>query len=379
MIKKLLQTLHAPAERADEKILKQQTDILTDQSLLVDVLNAVSTAVVILNPERQIIFGNRTILEILEKDNVSDITGFRVGEVMGCIHSDEADGGCGTTEFCRMCGAVNAMLSAQKGRVDIQECRITHKEGSKAYDLRVMASPLTVNGLEFTVFSILDIATEKRKDVLERIFMHDLLNTAGGLQGFSRLLRTATEDDLTEYSEIVNNLADKLVDEIQIQRQLMQAENSQLKTKPTQINTHDVLIKVKNTYLNHEVASSRFIVIHPGAEEFTFSSDETLLMRVIGNMTKNALEAIKSGETITLSCSKKDDKIRFSVQNPGEMPQEAKLQVFQRSFSTKGSGRGLGTYSIKLLGEQYLNGKVGFTSSSEEGTIFFGDFPEALF
>ncbi len=131
--------------------------------------------------------------------------------------------------------------------------------------------------------------------------------------------------------------------------------------------------------MNHEVASSRFIVIHPGAEEFTFSSDETLLMRVIGNMTKNALEAIKSGETITLSCSKKDDKIRFSVQNPGEMPQEAKLQVFQRSFSTKGSGRGLGTYSIKLLGEQYLNGKVGFTSSSEEGTIFFGDFPEALF
>ena len=206
--------------------------------------------------------------------------------------------------------------------------------------------------------------------------MHDLLNTAGGLQGFSRLLTTATEEDLTQYSVIVNNLADKLVDEIEAQRQLMQAENDRLKTHVTQINTRDVINKVKETYLNHEVARDRMIAIDPGAGELIFSSDETLLMRVIGNMTKNALEAIKSGETVTLSCGKRDDNIRFSVQNPGEMPQDARLQVFQRSFSTKGTGRGLGTYSIKLLSEQYLNGKVGFTTSSEEGTIFFGDFPE---
>ena len=52
---------------------------------------------------------------------------------------------------------------------------------------------------------------------------------------------------------------------------------------------------------------------------------------------------------------------------------EVQLQVFQRSFSTKGNGRGIGTYSIKLLSENYLNGKVGFTSSVSEGTVFFVD------
>jgi sensor histidine kinase regulating citrate/malate metabolism len=46
------------------------------------------------------------------------------------------------------------------------------------------------------------------------------------------------------------------------------------------------------------------------------------------------------------------------------------LQIFQRSFSTKGAGRGLGTYSIKLLGERYLHGTVSFASSAEQGTIF---------
>jgi sensor histidine kinase regulating citrate/malate metabolism len=46
------------------------------------------------------------------------------------------------------------------------------------------------------------------------------------------------------------------------------------------------------------------------------------------------------------------------------------LQLFQRSFSTKGEGRGLGTYSIKLLTERILNGKVSFTSSMDDGTTF---------
>jgi sensor histidine kinase regulating citrate/malate metabolism len=46
------------------------------------------------------------------------------------------------------------------------------------------------------------------------------------------------------------------------------------------------------------------------------------------------------------------------------------MQLFQRSFSTKGNGRGIGTYSIKLLTENYLKGKVSFFSNEEEGTVF---------
>ncbi len=52
------------------------------------------------------------------------------------------------------------------------------------------------------------------------------------------------------------------------------------------------------------------------------------------------------------------------------MPREVQLQIFQRSFSTKGLGRGLGTYSVRLLTERYLKGSVSFTSSAEFGTTF---------
>jgi len=349
-----IHTQFAPAERADEKIIKHQSDILADQPILIEILNAVSVAVVILNLQRQIVFGNKAFLYMLGRDDLKGVSGLRVGEVMKCIHASTGAGGCGTTKFCKMCGAVNAMLSAQKGNIEILECRITQLEDTRAFDLRVMASPINIKGMEFTVFSVMDIADEKRKEVLERIFLHDLMNTANGLQGYSRLLTTSTEDDLTRYSMIVNKLADKLVDEIEAQKQLIQAENNRLIASLSTINSLYVLTRVKETYMNHDVAIERTIIIDPESQGTIFSSDETLLLRVIGNMTKNALEAIGPQESVTLSCRIINDKIRFSVHNLGEIPQEARLQVFQRSFSTKGAGRGLGTYSIKLLSEQYL-------------------------
>ena len=53
----------------------------------------------------------------------------------------------------------------------------------------------------------------------------------------------------------------------------------------------------------------------------------------------------------------------FWVNNPAVMPREVQLQVFKRSFSTKGSGRGIGTYSMRLLVSRYLGGSVDFEST----------------
>jgi sensor histidine kinase regulating citrate/malate metabolism len=82
--------------------------------------------------------------------------------------------------------------------------------------------------------------------------------------------------------------------------------------------------------------------------------------------------------TITLGFSYLDDGCVFEVCNPDVIPREIQLQLFQRSFSTKGAGRGLGTYSMKLLGEKYLKGTVGFESTEENGTKFFIKLPARL-
>ncbi len=66
----------------------------------------------------------------------------------------------------------------------------------------------------------------------------------------------------------------------------------------------------------------------------------------------------------------------FEVHNQAVMPEAVKLQVFRRSFSTKGGiGRGVGTYSARLLTERYLHGTLRFQSNEGEGTTFVVTLP----
>jgi signal transduction histidine kinase len=107
-------------------------------------------------------------------------------------------------------------------------------------------------------------------------------------------------------------------------------------------------------------------------------TDKHLLRRVLENMTKNALEATSPGADIALGCCGRNGRVRFSVHQPGVIPEDVQLQIFQHSFTTKGKGRGLGTYTIKLLTERYLGGTVWFVSSEKAGTTFFAEYPLLL-
>jgi signal transduction histidine kinase len=131
-------------------------------------------------------------------------------------------------------------------------------------------------------------------------------------------------------------------------------------------------------YSGHQLASGKQIVIDHTSDDVRIQSDQTLLWRVLGNMVKNALEASSAGDMVTLHCQHAGDTVIFGVHNPAFMARNVQLQVFKRSFTTKGDGRGLGTYSIKLLTEQYLGGEVSFHSTREGGTTFMARFPLVL-
>jgi signal transduction histidine kinase len=103
------------------------------------------------------------------------------------------------------------------------------------------------------------------------------------------------------------------------------------------------------------------------------ATDATIARRVLLNAVKNAIEASSFGAEVKFGVSD-GDPVTVSIWNAGEMPASTRHQVFQRSFSTKGKGRGLGTYSMRLLMENYLDGSVVFTSDAA-GTTFTLEFP----
>lgn len=377
----ILETKFAPACRATEEVLATQTIQIQQIPLLDSMFSTVPNAVLILNNERQIIYANSAFRQMLGISDLQQILGMRPGEAINCIHANETKGGCGTTEACSQCGAALAILKAQKGMADVQECRIltnSQDESMTALDLRVWATPNQFGDETYTVFSLADISDEKRRRVLERIFFHDIINTAGAIQGLVDMYIATDDPEELRDSGINTMLAQastQLVDEIQAQSQLMAAESGELTVKPTVFQTGRLLNQLVDLYHNHLVAEGRLIQLAADSHDISLSSDRALLGRVIGNMIKNALEASSPGETVTVGCEQYYDYVRFWVHNPKVMPKHVQLQVFQRSFSTKGDGRGLGTYSMKLLTENYLQGRISFESKPEKGTTFMATYP----
>lgn len=369
MLPDLTSIQFAPAERAPRAdVLQLARRFLDISPSLRAILDAVPDILMALNPQRQVVFANRSLLNFACCTD-AEVLGLRPGEVLGCAHAFDLPTGCGSTEFCVTCGAAQAILNSACGLPDVQECRITRGANGEALDFRVRSTPLVIGDDRFTLLTLSDISEEKRRRALERIFFHDVLNTATAMKAASDLLARRANGDTGDLPQIMRSLVERLIDEIAAQRQLTDAENDDLTVNRTPINVPALLADLARAFIHHQLAEERTIRITP-AGNVEVVSDPVILRRVLANMLKNALEASRPGETVTLGYRPDADEIEFWVHNPGAMPRPVQLQVFQRSFSTKGPGRGLGTYSMKLLGERYLGGRVDFTTSQQAGTTF---------
>jgi hypothetical protein len=325
-----------------------------------------------------VVFANIKLLEILDLEAVENLLGQRPGEVLHCINANREIGGCGTSINCSVCGAVNCILESQKtNQTIVKECRIiSKKEGFQAYDFRVTTSPFHWNDDTFYMFSLIDISSEKRHKALEKIFFHDIMNKTGSLFGFIDLLKNENDIDkikeLIEFLDIINK---DLTEEIRSQRDLSAAESGDLQVKIETNNSIDMINASAIQLKHHEVTKDKTIAVDLKSDSVFFNTDGEMLRRILINMLKNALEAVPVGGIVTIGCNKEKKVIIFWVHNNAFIPEKDQLQIFQRSFSTKGINRGLGTYSMKLLGESYLNGHVGFQSSEKEGTKFYIRLP----
>jgi len=366
----LLLTDFLPAERAPRADVLADHHHLLSFDLVHTLFNTVPSVVLILNPQRQIIFANRALKGILGLTDLVEILGSRPGEALCCVHAKAAPGGCGTTPWCTMCGAGKALAAGLGGKAEVQECRLATHDGRIALDLRVSVSPVELEQRPYLLMVLEDLSAEKRRAVLERIFFHDLLNTVGGVKGYAELLDLADETEREIFTGRLNELADKLIEEINVQRELSAAERGELTLSLEPLDPAEVVASVLRSYERLRVARGKHLHFDRTDEVGLVAGDRTLLQRVFGNMVKNALEAVPPGATVRAGAEQVEHEVRFFVTNPGVLPREVELQLFKRSFSTKGEGRGLGTYSMRLLGEHYLGGRVGYHNGSEGSVTF---------
>jgi nitrogen fixation/metabolism regulation signal transduction histidine kinase len=366
----------APANRATKEDIESLAHRALSDPILQIVFDAIGGYVMVLDKHRQIVVANDELMELLKADPDSSLIGLRPGEALHCVNSTRGPNGCGTSRQCRHCGAVATILSAQAmGKVADGQCTLSYVRDGTPHlvDFRVRVSPLKLGDTEVYIAVFQDISALKWAELQQRMFLHDLANVAMGLSGWSEVLTTETT---TEVATRIVELARQLSENLNSQRLLLQCESGEFHPSLRVLPIETLVTDLKDLF--EPLATARncqFIVNHVHGPS-KLRTDGTLLLRVLGNLVKNAFEASPAGKNVTITIQTVDEQTEFVVHNIGTIPERAAQQLFKRRFSTKGQSRGLGIYAVQVFGEQYLGGHVEFESTEESGTFFRFTLPD---
>ena len=255
---------------------------------------------------------------------------------------------------------------------DTQECSINRitQTTLEALNLQVWSSPMTIEGHELVISSIIDIAHEKALRGFERIFFHDILNAVTGVKGLHHLMALDLPADYADDLDLMRQGIDAIEDIVETQRDFLTVEAHEYHEAFSQIDSREMLDSLAAYCQSFNPGGARRLLIEPRSQAAIFSSDSRIIRRIMVNMIKNALEASAPGETVTLGCDLVPGNVVLWVHNAAFLPKEVQMRLFEKGFSTKGPDRGFGAYSMRLFARQCLGADIAFTSTKDGGTRF---------
>lgn len=362
----------ASAERASQAELAAEIASVVRNPVVQELLVSINGLIAVLDRHRQAVAINSAFLGLLGIDDPGQVLGLRLGEALCCVHAAEEPAGCGTTRFCSTCGAAVATVAALAGERPVERiCALTAERGECRSDMAflVRAHPISVDTGSFILLFLQDITVEQQRAALERTFFHDVGNMLTGLLGASEML--ASQHTGSQLAQVVRLSARRLCREVDIQNCILKNDVLGYRINREETTTAQLLDELGNVFYRHPAALDKRLVSEDAAPVMAVFTDISLALRVMCNMVTNALEATADHGCVRIWFEPDRGAPVFCVWNAGGIPGEVQLRVFQRNFSTKTeAGRGLGTFSMQLLGEKLLGGKVSFSSSDGEGTVF---------
>jgi K+-sensing histidine kinase KdpD len=365
-------TYYAPPERTADKDLAAEIKIVSGNPIVTGLLHSISGLLSVLDEHRQVVALNSSFLDFLGIKDPSAALGLRPGEAIQCVHCHDEPAGCGTTRHCSTCGAAVAMVASLGQDKPVERiCSLSVNKNGATFDLALLvrSHPIVIEQKKFLLLFLQDISVQEQRAALERLFFHDFNNMLTGLVGFSEQL--ALNDSNSSLANRLFQISLRMKKEVEMQRHLMLHGQFCYSPERYDVSPREVLEELKLFFANHPAASNKKIHFSDSLPSIAVASDLSLLLRVLCNMITNALEASGENGTVKVWVEQNSNMVSFCVWNGSSIPEDIALRVFQRNFSTKdGAGRGIGTYSMKLFGENILGGKVDFISSLQDGTTF---------
>ncbi len=147
----------------------------------------------------------------------------------------------------------------------------------------------------------------------------------------------------------------------------------------SEIELNSFITETLNILQTIPVAAGKHLNFSANTTPVNILADRDKLKQVLINLITNACEAVSTGEAISISINKSEDRrICISIHNGGKpIPADILPQLTKPFFTTKASGTGLGLAIVKRIVEAH-DGELGIESGEGAGSIVTVQLPLVL-
>jgi signal transduction histidine kinase len=298
--------------------------------------------------------------------------GARPGEALGCVH---ATAGCGSALACAACGLHRIIDDAAGGPV-VHETTLPVVRGNAPdrLDLLLRATRIEAGGEVYTTLALADRSASRTRDALDRLFLHDLSDALSALVVWAHLLEVRPADAMSVARQL-NTLARRMSAEVSDKRVMLQAETGRLCLQRRPVAASAVLDGVVAAVQAQAQGGGRSLGVEPVEPAFETDTDPTLLVRVLADLARCALDATPRGGQVQVSVRRGLLGCEWRVSDPGLLP-EAGLEEPRAGRAGPEDVRRLRVRAVRLLVERGLGGRLHCSSSAGEGTTFSVHLPD---
>ncbi len=229
--------------------------------------------------------------------------------------------------------------------------------------------------------------SDRLKTAFLQNMSHEIRTPMNAIMGFSSLMieKFNNKQKIIEYSEIINQRCNDLLDIINDILDISKIESGQLKVNYNKCNLNDLFTELVNFFENHkrriekeDISFSINSAIN--ASEAHIITDTVKLKQILINLINNAFKFTDQG-SIQCGCKIENNELLFHVTDTGiGIPPDKFETVFERFTQLRPakdrivSGTGLGLSIVKGL-VSILGGRIWLESQQYKGTSFYFTIP----
>lgn len=196
------------------------------------------------------------------------------------------------------------------------------------------------------------------------------------LSVFPALLRMDTEEDKSEYVEIINKNCDLLLRLITDILDFSKIESGVMEYSLSDVNIKEICSEQYRIHSLKVQEGVTMVCDLAALPDVTLHTDPKRVTQIISNLLSNAIKFTEQG-SITLSYTLKKDHILFEISDTGIGISAKHLESIFERFTKVDSfrqGTGLGLSICKTI-VKALNGDIGVSSTPGKGSRFWFTLP----